>query len=261
MELLDILMVGVVIGLAALIQSAVGFGFLVFATPLILWIGLPLPSRVMLLPAVVVLVSTCSTLQAALGAWHLRDSVPWRLTWTATGVRLVAVVIGLYLLTKIVSLDVNYVKLVVGCIVGLIVIAKLLCKPQAAENAHWGWAGFAFVISGLLSGICGIGGPPLVIWSTLQNWHTNKIRGFLFAALAISTPIQIVLLGLTFGAGLFKYVAIGIAFFPVALLGYGVGLPIGNHMRKRRHRLIVDIILLLVAASTVLGAVLARLGQ
>ena len=251
MELLDILTVGIVIGLAALIQSAVGFGFLVFATPLILWIGFPLP-------AVVMLVSTCSTLQAALGARHLSASVPWRLTWTATAVRLVSVVIGLYLLKKIVSLDVNYIKLVVGSIVGLIVIAKLLCKPQPAEKAHWGWAGFAFVISGLLSGICGIGGPPLVIWSTLQNWPTNKIRGFLFAVLAISTPIQILLLGLTFGLDLFKYVAMGVAFFPVALLGYGVGLPIGNRMRKKRHRLIVDIILLLVAASTVFGAVISK---
>ena len=252
MDLLDIVTVGAVLGFAALIQSAVGFGFLVFATPLILWIGLPLP-------AVIVLVSTCSTLQAALGTRHLRASVPWRLTMTATAVRLITVVIGLFLLKKIVNLDVNYIKLVVGSIVGLIVIAKLLCQPQPVEKAHWGWAGFAFVISGLLSGICGIGGPPLVMWSTLQNWHTNKIRGFLFAVLAISTPVHIVLLGLTFGVELFKYIAIGIAFFPVVFLGYGVGLPIGNRMRKKRHRLVVDIILLLVAASTMLVAVLGKL--
>ena len=253
MELLDILTVGVVIGFAALIQSAVGFGFLLFATPLILWIGFPLPD-------VVTLVSTCSTVQAALGARHLRTSVPWRLTLTATMVRIIAVVIGLFLLKRIVDLDVNYIKLVIGSIVGLIVIVKLACRPRPVEKAHWGWAGLAFVVSGLLSGICGIGGPPLVIWSTVQNWPTNKIRAFLFAVLAISTPVQIVLLGMTFGVELFKYVAIGIAFFPVAYLGYSVGLPIGNRMRKKRHRLIADLILLLVAVSTVLGAVLAKLG-
>ena len=251
MELLDILTVGVVIGIAALIQSAVGFGFLLFATPLILWIGFPLP-------AVVTLVSTCSTVQAALGARHLKASVPWRLTWTATLVRLIAVVVGLFLLTKIVKLDVNYIKLVVGSIVGLIVIAKLLLQPQPVEKLHWGWAGFTFVVSGLLSGICGIGGPPLVLWAIAQNWTTNKVRAFLFAVLAISTPIQIILLGLTFGVELFKYVAIGIAFFPVAYLGYTVGLPIGDRMRKRSHRLIADIILLLVGASTVFGAVISK---
>ena len=181
MELLNILTVGVVIGFAALIQSAVGFGFLLFATPLILWIGFPLP-------AVVMLVSTCSTVQAALGAQHLRATVPWRLTFTATGVRLVAVIIGLFLLKRIVSLDVNYIKLVVGSIVGLIVIVKLLLRPPPEEKSHWGWAGFAFVVSGLLSGICGIGGPPLVLWSTAQNWATNRTRAFLFGVLAISTP-------------------------------------------------------------------------
>ena len=253
MDFLDIVTVGAVLGFAALIQSAVGFGFLLFATPLILWIGFPLP-------AVVTLVSTCSTVQAVLGARHLRASVPWRLTLTATIVRLIAVVVGLYLLTKIVNLDVNYIKLVVGSIVGLIVIVKLLFQPQPVEKLHWGWAGFTFVVSGLLSGICGIGGPPLVQWAIAQNWGTNKVRAFLFAVLAISTPIQITLLGLTFGVELFKYVVIGIAFFPVAYLGYTVGLPIGDRMRKRRHRLIADIILLLVAASTVMGAVLARFG-
>lgn len=251
MELLDILAVGVVIGFAALIQSAVGFGFLLFATPLILWIGFGLPE-------VVTLVSTCSTVQAALGARHLRASVPWRLTLTATVVRSIAVVIGLFLLTKIVKLDVNYIKLVVGSVVGLIVIVKLLLQPQPVEKLHWGWAGFTFVVSGLLSGICGIGGPPLVLWAIAQNWATNKVRAFLFAVLAISTPIQIILLGLTFGVELFKYVAIGIAFFPVAYLGYAVGLPIGDRMRKRRHRLIADIILLLVGASTVFGAVISK---
>lgn len=254
MELLDILAVGVVIGFAALIQSAVGFGFLLFATPLILWIGFGLPE-------VVTLVSTCSTVQAALGARHLRASVPWRLTLTATVVRLIAVVIGLFLLTKIVKLDVNYIKLVVGSIVGLIVIAKLLLQPQPVEKLHWGWAGFTFVVSGLLSGICGIGGPPLVLWAIAQNWATNKVRAFLFAVLAISTPIQIILLiqlGPKLGVELFKYVVIGIAFFPVAYLGYAVGLPIGDRMRKRRHRLIADIILLLVGASTVFGAVISK---
>ncbi len=255
MDFLDIVAVGAVLGFAALIQSAVGFGFLLFAIPLILWIGFPLP-------AVVTLVSTCSTVQAALGARHLRASVPWRLTLTATVVRLIAVVIGLFLLTKIVKLDVNYIKLVVGGIVGLIVIVKLLFQPQPVEKLHWGWTGFTFVVSGLLSGICGIGGPPLVLWATAQNWATNKVRAFLFAVLAISTPIQIILLirlGPKLGVELFWYVVIGIAFFPVAYLGYAVGLPIGDRMRKRRHRLIADIILLLVAASTVLGAVLAKL--
>ena len=252
MELLDILAVGAVIGFAALIQSAVGFGFLLFATPLILWIGFPLP-------VVVMLVSTCSTVQAALGARHLRDVVPWRLTLTATVVRLITVVVGLFLLKRIVNLDVNYIKLVVGSIVGLIVMVKLLYRPQPVEKVHWGWTGFAFVVSGLLSGICGIGGPPLVLWSLAHNWSTDKTRGFLFAVLATSTPIQIILLGLMFGAELFWNVAIGIAFFPIAYLGYAVGLPIGHRMRKKRHRLIADIILLLVAAGTVLGAVLARL--
>lgn len=41
MEILDIVIAGVIICLAGMAQSAVGFGYAMFATPLLVLIGLP----------------------------------------------------------------------------------------------------------------------------------------------------------------------------------------------------------------------------
>jgi len=78
MELFDIVAAGVVIFLAGMLQSVVGFGYALFATPLLVWIGLPLPS-------VITLVATCSMRQAMVGVRNLHPVVPWRLSLTATG--------------------------------------------------------------------------------------------------------------------------------------------------------------------------------
>ena len=71
MEMLDIVLAGIIILLAVAAQSAVGFGSALFAAPLLVWIGMPLPY-------VIALIGTCSTAQAAIGARKLRAEVPWR---------------------------------------------------------------------------------------------------------------------------------------------------------------------------------------
>lgn len=81
MEILDIVIAGVIICLVGMAQSAVGFGYALFATPLLMLIGIPLPN-------VIALVATCSMSQAIIGARKLHASVPWRLSLTATVVRL-----------------------------------------------------------------------------------------------------------------------------------------------------------------------------
>ena len=252
MELLDIAAVGVVISLAALVQATVGFGVLLFATPLIVWIGIPLP-------AVITMVATCSTIQAAFGVRELGPAVPWRLSWTATGIRLFSMIIGLFLLKQLAILNTDYIKLVVGSIVCLLITVKFLFKSHAVEKSHWAWAGLAFIVSGLLGGLCGMGGAPLILWAMAHNWSTEKTRGFLFGVLATSIPVQIVLMSLTFGLDILWYVAIGIAFLPLTYLGLAVGLPIGGRMSKQRLRLIIDVILLVIGISTVAGPVFTRL--
>jgi uncharacterized membrane protein YfcA len=251
MEILDIILAGVIICLAGMAQSAVGFGYGLFATPLLVWIGLPLPS-------VITLVLTCSMIQSAMGARKLHPAVPWRLSLTTTAIRLAGVIVGLLLLKRLVALKMDHIRAVIGGILCLLVAIQFLWRPHPVKTMHWGWGGFAFIGSGLLAGLCGMGGPPLVIWSMAHDWSTEKTRGFLFAVFATSIPVQIVLLGLTFGTSILWNAALGAAFLPLIYLGAVIGLPIGNRMAKDKLRRIAYVILLLIGVMGVVPVILTQ---
>ena len=252
MDMLDIILAGVLVCLAGMAQSAVGFGYALFATPLLIWIGIPLPS-------VITLVATCSMIQAIIGARKIRAAVPWRLSLTATAIRLAGVIVGLFLLKRLVVLNPGQIRAVIGCTLCVLVAIQLLWRPHPVKTMHWGWAGLAFIGSGLLAGVCGMGGPPLVLWSMAHDWSTQRTRGFLFAVFATSIPVQILLLGLTFGTSILWNVALGIAFLPLVYLGTVVGLPIGNRMAKDKLRRIAYAILLVIGVIAVVPVILAQL--
>jgi uncharacterized membrane protein YfcA len=251
MALTDIPLVGLIIMLAAVGQSAVGFGYALFATPLLLWVGLPLP-------AVITMIATPSLLQSALAVWSLRASVPWRLSLTATGVRLVSVVAGLMLLKRLVGLNPAHVRTAVGAILCALVGLQFAFRPVPAARLHWGWGAAAFSASGLLAGICGMGGPPLVLWAMAHNWSSEKTRGFLFATFLTAIPVQLAMLAVVFGAGVLWNALIGAAFFPLVFLGASIGLPVGNRMPKPRLRAVAYAVLLLIGLSAVLSPLLGR---
>lgn len=87
---------------------------------------------------------------------------------------------------------------------------------------------------------------------------TRKTRGFLFGVFAMSIPVQLVLLYITFGTPVFRFAAIGVALSPVVYLGAAVGLPLGDRMGRARLRGIAYAILFLIGLSAVVQALLPR---
>lgn len=245
--ILNAIGIGVIICLAAVGQSAVGFGASLFATPLLIFLGLPLPNAI-------ALVTTCALMQATMGARTLRAEVPWRLALISTGVRLLSLFAGILVLRELVQFDPDDIRMVIGLLLCLLVMVQLVWKPHPVPSLHWGWAGLAFLSSGFIAGICGMGGPPLVLWLMAHDWSPRKTRGFLFAVFATTIPIQIALLWWTFGGSILWMVGLGIALFPVVYLGTTIGLPIGNRMAKPRLRAIAYSILLLIGISSVASA-------
>jgi len=249
MGIFDIILAGLILCVAGIAQSAVGFGYALFATPLLLWIGIPLPDTI-------TLVATCSMGQAIISARKLREHVPWKLSLTATAVRVASVLIGLFLLKQLVTLDTSYIRLTIGCILCLLTIIQLVWKTKTVQALHWGWAGLAFFSSGILAGICGMGGPPLVLWAMAQDWSTKKTRGFLFAVFATAIPIQLILLTITFGTSILKDIAIGVAFIPLTFVNTAIGLPIGNRWPKKKLKRIAYATLLIIGVSAIVPSIL-----
>lgn len=244
MELIEIIPVAVIILLAGTAQSIVGFGYALFSTPLLVWIGMPLPG-------IITLVATCSMFQAAIGAHRLRSNAPWRLCWIATIIGLAGLIAGLLALRKLAGMPTDYIRMMVGAILCVLVTIQFFWRVRPVEKTHWGWAGFAFIASGFLRGICGMGGPPLVFWAMAHNWSSMKIRGFLFAVFATSLPIQIVLLYFTFGVFVLRYLVLGAMMLPLVYGGARMGLVVGDRLPRQKLRYIAYAILLVIGISSI----------
>ncbi len=244
-EVLQLVQVGLILGFAAFAQSAVGFGFALFATPMLLFLGIPLPDTI-------TLVATSSTIQSLLAVKSLHKSVPWSLAFSSTAVRIVTIIVGIFLLKSLVMFSTVHIKAIIGGILCVIAFTQLIWRSHPVDKMHWGWAGLSWSTSGLLSGVCGMGGPPLVLWAIAHTWSSNKIRGFMFAVIVTSTPFQIALLCLTFGSQIFWNIILAILFLPMIYIGLRLGLPIGNNFSKQSLRKIALIILLLIGGVAIM---------
>ena len=252
MSVLNIAVAAGILCLASTVQSAIGFAYALVATPLLIWTGIPLPN-------VITMVAVCSFIQAVIGARHLRASVPRRLTLIAMTVRIGTLVVGLLILRQIAELDTRAIRFVVGIVLCLLVVTQLVGKVRPAQTMHWLWGALAFSTSGLLSGACGMGGPPLVLWAMRHDWPAEKIRGFLFAVFAASIPIQIMLLYFTFGIDILHATATALLLAPAVFLGAAVGLPLGNRLPIPILRGIVYAILLIIGLSSIIPQVIQKL--
>ena len=232
---------------ASILQGAAGFGFSLFATPLLVWLGLPLPGAI-------VLVATSSLLQSAAGARHLRAEVPWRVVLVASVVRTLFLAVGLWLLTKVARAPISQVKLVLGVAICTLVILQAVWRPRPAASLHWGWGGLAFASSGVLAGLFAMGGPPLVLWSLAHNWSAAKTRGFLFATFTLAIPVQIVLLFVTFGRSLLPHFGLALLLLPALVTGSLVGIPLGNRLRKGPLTALAYAVLLAIGVSCIVPA-------
>jgi len=76
---------------AGVLQSAVGFGFALLATPSLVWLGVPLHVAVSMVAGAVVV-------QSGVSAHHLRRHIPWRLVLASTAVRVPATLAGVSVL-------------------------------------------------------------------------------------------------------------------------------------------------------------------
>lgn len=244
---LDTVSVAAIICLAGAVQSTVGFAYGLFATPLLIWIGLPLPNAI----AIVVV---CGGVQSCLGARHLRAEVPWRLALTASGLRLIWMFAGVLALEKLMSLSVSNIRFLVGCVLCVLVAIQAMGRARPAERVHWVWGGLAFTTSGLLAGVCGMGGPPLVIWALAHDWSVRKTRGFLFAVFATSLPIHVSLLYVTFGRDILRSAVLALCLTPAVILGTVIGMPIGNRMAKPVLRTVVYLILMIIGVISIVPA-------
>ena len=244
MDLSIFLGTAVFVFLGCVLQSAIGFALGLFAIPLLVWIGVPLQNAIAIM-------AVAALLQSFLGIRKLSADIPWNQVFLAVLSRLIFMAIGIYILRTITSFHVNDIKFFVGCIVLFMLVVQLLFKAEPVDRIHPGMTFLAFSASGFFAGICGMGGPPLVIWCHSQRWSNQRIRGFLFAVFGVSLPIYIGLMYLTFGNDLLESLLVGVCLFPFVLLSAHLGLLIGNKIPKIVLRRISYAILIIISINSI----------
>ena len=84
-----------------------------------------------------------------------------------------------------------------------------------------------------MQGVVGMGGPAMVFWVQAHDWGTRRSRGFLFAMYLSSLLPALTILGLVFGASVFKAGIISALTIPLLLYITQLGLRAWNPSRTR----------------------------
>jgi hypothetical protein len=166
----------VVIFLATLIRSTVGFGEALVAVPLL---SLRLPVAI----AAPVAVGVSVLVAGLIVAQDWRQIEVRSASWLAAS-SLLGIPIGLLVLTLVGD---HVVKLILGIIiVGFAVYSLTAKRTTHLEHDHLSLLLGAGFISGVLGGAYGMNGPPLAVYGALRRWSPQRFRatlqGYFFAA-------------------------------------------------------------------------------
>lgn len=233
---------GLIVLAGSLLQGTVAFGFGLFSVPLLLMVGLPMPE-------VLAISAVCTAVQSANGVHHLRQALPWRELGISVAVRGMTMLLGIWVLSSLVTCAQAQLKFWIGFVMLLLVILQASWQPQPRPRLHPGWNLTAFLTSGFTGGLCAMGGPPLVMWVMAHDWTVERTRAFLFASFMSLVPLQLAVLYWTFGESVGRGMLVGLALSPVVLLGSWFGLRLGARFSKPVLRRLAFALLVAIALS------------
>lgn len=235
-----------VLAAGGLLQSAAGFGYALLSVTLLLLLGLE-PYQA------IPIVTVATTVQGVTGVAYHRHDVPWRLVGLSWLLVLATIPVGVFLLGRITLLDPTQVRQVFGMLVLAIVIAYTLWQPRPRQRVHPVWTAVAMLSGGLLAGLCGMAGPPIVLWAMTHQWSSRQTRATLWAIFLGMTPLGLVFLYHRFGTVVLESALIALLLTPAVLLGTVPGMWIGNRIPKPLLRRLAVVLLILLALYAVCG--------
>ncbi len=232
------------LGFGAFVQSTLGFGMGVAAIPLLVYAGFSLPEAIgTLLPNVFV--------QTAFSCWRHRHRLPWPDVVPVTLLRYSSLPLGVGLLGIIAEQGQAFSRALLG--VGLLAVLAVqqiqsVVPPRRPGRVATVVAGIS---SGLLAGMIGMGGPPLVLWVMGQDWDSSRQRCFLWLSFLLVMPLQTGVMAWRFGRPWLDAAGYGMAVVPLVLaVAWGAG-AWADRWSKHRLRQGMRLFLLVIAARLI----------
>ncbi|QDV23979.1 TSUP family transporter [Aureliella helgolandensis] len=236
---------------SAFVQATVGFAAALFGLPLLLWAGNSLvEAQVMIITAMLA--------QNFLSVWKLRRSIDLREVVVPAAIRISALPIGVAGLGFVMTWSAAAVNQLVG---GIILFAVAL---QSLVGIEWKnankpiWVAATFGGSGILQGLSGMSGPPMVLWVHGQRFSADRARAFLFSMYISNFGPQMALLTWRFGFSVWYSAGIALLSVPLVIVGALLGLRLGSWFGDRWLRPITYLCLIVLAVSSMLEPWLNR---
>jgi uncharacterized membrane protein YfcA len=242
----QLILAALILFVSSMIQAMIGFAFNLIAIPLLIWIGFSLAESV-------AMTSIPIFVQLSLNTWKLRRHIVWRDLPLPVVIRFITLPVGIALLYTINGLETATIKQVVGVILLGIILVQLFVHFKPREHFHILWDILAFGLSGMMLGMTGMGGPPVVGWLMAHDWEPKRIRGFVSFLFWISAPVQIALLYWKLGDHVTVAFGWGIAFLPLVIIATLIGIHIGNTFDRKRLKNAVIFFLFLTAVVSILS--------
>ncbi len=231
--------------LGGFIQSSAGFGFGLFALPLLLFLKLKLFEAVLL-------VIIGSALQKVIGIGYFRKVINLREISPLIISGLSGLPLGIFLMFKVSGLNQDIVKQVIGFLIFFILILRWMKVVKPVSSVKSFWTKIAGFISGILNGFANIGGPPVVLWVLAQKWENRKMRATIITFSLFFVPFQIFGMILIYGNKLSNIILTAIILSPFVVIGSFAGLKFGDLFSNKVLERIMEILLLTIAMLSVI---------
>jgi uncharacterized membrane protein YfcA len=229
---------------SSVLQGAVGFASGLFGIPLLVLTGISLPEAV-------AISLVASVLQNCTAAWQMRHEIDYQQALRPMLIRLATLPLGALALWLLGGENKDAAGQLVGGVILAIVLVQWLLRVKPQPRLHPAWEWLTFSLAGFLLGLCGMGGPPMVLWVMAHDWPMSRGRAFLYYLFVTGLPPQALFLWLFFGSGIAWAMLVGLAATPVILVGMYAGLEIGRRMPDRLLRVVATAVLVLIAVSSI----------
>ncbi len=236
----QLILAAIILFFSSMTQGMIGFAFNLLAIPLLIWTGFSLAEAVVLtvIPIFV---------QLSTNAWKLRDAIVWEEIRLPALIRYITLPLGIWLLYLLNDLDTAVIKQFVGAMLLLILATQLFVSFKPRVSLPLILDIVTFGLSGIMLGMLGMGGPPVVLWLMAHDWSPRRTRAFITMVFLAASPVQIALLYWKFGGTLTESFFWGIAATPVVIAGALLGVRIGNSFDKTKLKKAVMFFLFLTA--------------
>jgi len=232
--------VSTILFLGGFIQSSAGFGFGLFALPLLLFLKFELQEAV-------IIIILGSAIQKIMGIRYFRKVINHKEISPLIISGLTGLPIGLYMMFRVSGFQQSLVKQLIGSVILLMLVLRWINVIKSVNTVKRVWIFVAGFISGILNGFANIGGPPVVLWILTQRWDSKKMRAVVIYFSLFFVPFQIIIMMIMFGETLYSPLLYSLILSPSVFLGTWCGLKFGDRFSKKTLERYMEFLLLLIA--------------